>query len=424
MADQADTAISNAINPALPLAGTPPLSRGGEPGRTPALLNRRVDQPVGARDSGVEARKLIVGRETSLSGEITSCDRLVVEGSVEANLQNCQHMTITETGVFKGNAAIDDVEVSGRFEGDLVVRKRLLIRASGHVSGTITYGEIEIEAGAPNAMFRRGFNRNSLPIGTEVIVNGFQAKDGRKRANGRDISFPDGKKLFMGSSGTGVVMRVESVAWATERKGVLCGLLVMISLLAYLRMDREERLGRTGRAWLLLSVAMFVCSLFSKVLAITLPFVLLALDVYPLRRFAAAMPREVWRYEKSFIAVVPSPLFYEGVLYVLKNGGLLTSFNPNTGSVEKASRVSGALGGSALGLATGCGSAWKRHLRPRSCFSTLPCASASPDRPRNPAPTLGALLRETRTLRCAGVCSARGSGTRVPCDRRDRQPRS
>ncbi len=60
----------------------------------------------------------------------------------------------------------------------------------------------EIEAGAPNAMFRRGFNRNSLPIGTEVVVNGFQAKDGRKRANGRDISFPDGKKLFMGSSGT------------------------------------------------------------------------------------------------------------------------------------------------------------------------------------------------------------------------------
>jgi cytoskeletal protein CcmA (bactofilin family) len=88
-----------------------------------------------------------VGRGTSLSGEITSCDRLITEGSVEANLQNCQHLEITETGVFNGNAAIDDVEVSGRFEGDLVVRKRLLIRASGQVSGTITYGEIEIEAG-------------------------------------------------------------------------------------------------------------------------------------------------------------------------------------------------------------------------------------------------------------------------------------
>jgi hypothetical protein len=61
----------------------------------------------------------------------------------------------------------------------------------------------EIEAGAPNAMFRRGFNRNSLPVGTHVVVNGFQAKDGRKRANGRDLSFPDGRKLFFGSSGTG-----------------------------------------------------------------------------------------------------------------------------------------------------------------------------------------------------------------------------
>ena len=60
----------------------------------------------------------------------------------------------------------------------------------------------EVEAGAPNAMFRRGFTRNALPVGTEVVVNGFQAKDGQKRANGRDIRFPDGKLLFMGSSGT------------------------------------------------------------------------------------------------------------------------------------------------------------------------------------------------------------------------------
>ena len=60
----------------------------------------------------------------------------------------------------------------------------------------------EVEAGAPNAMFRRGFTRNSLPIVTEVVVTGFQAKDGQKRANGRDIRFTDGKLLFMGSSGT------------------------------------------------------------------------------------------------------------------------------------------------------------------------------------------------------------------------------
>lgn len=61
----------------------------------------------------------------------------------------------------------------------------------------------EIEAGAPNAMFRRGFNRNSLPIGTEVVVEGFQAKDGGLKGNGRDLTFPDGRRLFFGSSGTG-----------------------------------------------------------------------------------------------------------------------------------------------------------------------------------------------------------------------------
>ena len=58
----------------------------------------------------------------------------------------------------------------------------------------------EIEAGAPNSMFRRGFNRNSLPIGTQIVVNGYQAKDGRQRANGRDLTLPDGKRLFLGSS--------------------------------------------------------------------------------------------------------------------------------------------------------------------------------------------------------------------------------
>lgn len=67
-------------------------------------------------------------------------------------------------------------------------------------------GQIEhwmVEGGAPNALLRRGWNKNSLPAGTEIVVQGFQAKDGALRANGRDITFPDGKKLFVGSSGTG-----------------------------------------------------------------------------------------------------------------------------------------------------------------------------------------------------------------------------
>ena len=58
----------------------------------------------------------------------------------------------------------------------------------------------EIEAGAPNAMFRRGFNKDSLPIGTEIVVTGYLAKNGLHRINGRDLTFPDGRKLFMPTS--------------------------------------------------------------------------------------------------------------------------------------------------------------------------------------------------------------------------------
>ena len=59
------------------------------------------------------------------------------------------------------------------------------------------------EAGTPNVLFRRGFTRKSLLPGTVIVIDGYQAKDGSRRANGRDITFEDGKKLFMGSSGTG-----------------------------------------------------------------------------------------------------------------------------------------------------------------------------------------------------------------------------
>lgn len=60
-----------------------------------------------------------------------------------------------------------------------------------------------IEAGTPNVLFRRGFTKQSLLPGTEIAVDGYQAKDGSHRANGRDLTFADGRKLFLGSSGTG-----------------------------------------------------------------------------------------------------------------------------------------------------------------------------------------------------------------------------
>jgi cytoskeletal protein CcmA (bactofilin family) len=114
-----------------------PSEYGGSPAPSPATAASRE----------AEVRQLIVGREIGLSGEIKACDRLIVEGSVEANLANCQDVNIAESGLFRGSASIDDAEIRGRFEGTLTVRNRLFIRASGKVTGTVRYGQIEIECG-------------------------------------------------------------------------------------------------------------------------------------------------------------------------------------------------------------------------------------------------------------------------------------
>jgi cytoskeletal protein CcmA (bactofilin family) len=82
-----------------------------------------------------------------VKGEITSCNRLIVEGKIEAKLADCPNVIIKEGGVFNGESTTEDADVQGSFDGNLVVRKRLLVRATGRVSGKITYGEIAIESG-------------------------------------------------------------------------------------------------------------------------------------------------------------------------------------------------------------------------------------------------------------------------------------
>jgi Family of unknown function (DUF6152) len=64
--------------------------------------------------------------------------------------------------------------------------------------GTVT--SWMVEGGSPNSLLRRGFTKHSLEAGTEIVVEGYQAKDGANRANGRDLTFPDGKKLFIGTN--------------------------------------------------------------------------------------------------------------------------------------------------------------------------------------------------------------------------------
>lgn len=134
-------------SPDLPTASTPPLRPGAPPPGSP--IGRPVTAPVVASPpkSSASDRTLTVGSGISLNGEINACDRLVVEGKVEAALSDCKSIEIAEPGLFKGSAEIQDADISGRFEGKLTVRGRLMIRSKGKVSGEVRYGQLEIELG-------------------------------------------------------------------------------------------------------------------------------------------------------------------------------------------------------------------------------------------------------------------------------------
>lgn len=138
----------------------PPPARAAEAPKAPAAApafrqpsaaaNRMAPANMAAApDKGAKGnrRVLTVGNDILLKGEIATCDRLVIEGKVDATLNDVHTVEIAETGSFKGSAQIEDAEISGLFEGELIVRNRLVIYSTGKVRGKITYGEIEIERG-------------------------------------------------------------------------------------------------------------------------------------------------------------------------------------------------------------------------------------------------------------------------------------
>jgi cytoskeletal protein CcmA (bactofilin family) len=147
-------------------ADTPP-----KPVAQPELPRRKVDLPTGPGGSGAPAagsataeaighpppqqaepdrysgKRLIVGEGIRLSGEISSCDRLVVEGEVEVTLNDTLALEIASSGRFTGGCEVEEADISGVYEGDLTVRKRLFVRGSGKLTGTVRYGELELERG-------------------------------------------------------------------------------------------------------------------------------------------------------------------------------------------------------------------------------------------------------------------------------------
>ncbi len=93
-------------------------------------------------------RRLVIGEGITMSGEIESCDHLLVEGSVEAALKGAKVLEISESGKFYGSVEIEEATIAGHFEGEVNVSGRLTVASTGVITGTIVYGELQIEAGA------------------------------------------------------------------------------------------------------------------------------------------------------------------------------------------------------------------------------------------------------------------------------------
>ena len=108
--------------------------------------------------------KLVVGPDIKMKGaEISDCDTLVVEGRMEATLDS-RVLEITQHGVFQGTIAVDNAEIHGRFEGELTVRKQLIIHATGRVSGKIRYAKIKVEEGAELAGDLQMLDKNQSSV--------------------------------------------------------------------------------------------------------------------------------------------------------------------------------------------------------------------------------------------------------------------
>ncbi len=129
----------------------PPTGVGAQPDaprRPPEIPGgpRRVER-ARAIDSSSDSKRLIVGRDICLKGEITECGKLVVEGQAEVTLPCARLIEVAPSGVFRGDATVDEADISGRFEGELIAKDRLIVRAGGRINGTVRYGKILIEQG-------------------------------------------------------------------------------------------------------------------------------------------------------------------------------------------------------------------------------------------------------------------------------------
>ncbi len=110
-------------------------------------IDSRASGRPPARFADADSKKLVVGQDITVTGNIGSCEKIHVAGRVEAELSSCREMEVGPTGTFVGEAEVDEAVVSGQVMGTLNVRNVLSIRSGGCVQGTVRYGKLEVQIG-------------------------------------------------------------------------------------------------------------------------------------------------------------------------------------------------------------------------------------------------------------------------------------
>lgn len=114
----------------------------------PQIPRRVADIPnPGVRGEDVEGKRLIVGKQVHIKGEISGCERLVVDGHVDATVSGVKTLDVTANGSFKGSSEVDSASIGGTYDGDLKVNGHLEIAASGVVTGKVSYKTIAVANG-------------------------------------------------------------------------------------------------------------------------------------------------------------------------------------------------------------------------------------------------------------------------------------
>lgn len=166
----------------------PAASRPSYPGSYSAA-NTSANNPYASSQSNSDnGRKLVIGQGITMSGEIESCEHLIVEGTIEATLKGASVLDVYESGAFLGTVEIDEANIAGRFEGDITVSGRLTIESTGQVIGSISYKELSMEAGAV-------IDGSVSPIGSKNAAAKKPAASAKSKKtaenNGAELPFSD-----------------------------------------------------------------------------------------------------------------------------------------------------------------------------------------------------------------------------------------